>query len=400
MRSFLDFAELIRPMTPETFFSEYYGRNPCLIEGDGSLYGTLFGWEDVTQFLEMSSVWSAETLKLVLDERTLDPSEYCRRTAGRDGVAVMRPQPKLINAWMDKGASVVFNCVEHMHPGIRAVTEAIGIATNCMVSANIYCSYAGHQAFRSHFDHTDVFVLQVSGTKNWNVYEGRFREPVEAEGFYFPSFDDAYHKQTKGMPKMKPVLSAGDFMYLPKGQYHDACATDGPSLHMTFATTQARGVDFLRTIINSLVEVPEFRAALPDFDDVAAHDAQINLLADKLRDILLQPEIAAQMRDDQRRRAFQDLARFNVPEQTSATIYRVRHVRANMTLGGNGYVLSVGAQSLQIPAEAVAAVEWITQQSAFIAGEFEDATPDMSGELRADVLKTLSDAGLLDRMER
>ena len=87
MRSFLDFAELIRPMTPETFFSDYYGRNPCLIEGDGSLFGTLFGWEDVTQFLEMSSVWSAETLKLVLDERTFDPSEYCRRTTGRDGAA-------------------------------------------------------------------------------------------------------------------------------------------------------------------------------------------------------------------------------------------------------------------------------------------------------------------------
>lgn len=400
MRSFLDFADLIKPMTPGTFFADYYGRNPCLVEGDASLYPTLFDWDDVTQLLEMSSIWTDETLKVVLDEKTIDPGEYCRRAMGRDGVSVLRPRPKKISEWMDRGASVVFNSVEHIHPGLRSVTEAIGFATNCMVTANIYCSYAGHQAFRSHFDTTDVFVLQISGTKIWNIYETRFPEPIDADGFQFTSFDDAYHKRTKGKPKMRPTLVPGHFLYLPKGQYHDACATDGPSLHITFATTQARGVDFLRTIINSLVEVPEFRAALPDFDDAQAHDTHVRKLADRLHEILLQPDIAAQMRDDQRRRAFQDLARFGVPDRIGATVYRVRHVPANLSLGGDGYVLNAGGQAVQVPGEATMAVEWVIGQSAFIVEDLVDAVPELSEDLRADLLDMLCKVGVLDPIER
>lgn len=400
MRPALNFSELIEPMTASEFFSDYYSRSPCLVKGSSMTACSVFGWDDVSSLLEMTSVWTGETLKIVLDQETLDPKQYCRSASGRDGGHVLRPIPEEINRWMSKGASVVLDVAEHMHPGLRSLTEAVSFATNTLVNANIYCSYAGHQAFRSHFDTTDVFVFQIAGRKKWRIYEGRFDEPYGADGFFFPSFDDDHHKRAKGKIKLSPTLEPGHFLYLPKGQYHDACATDGPSLHVTLATTEARGVDFLRTIFDSLVEVPEFRAALPDFDHDADHDAHIHELADKLHEILKQPGIAQQMREDQKRRAFASLARFDVPTRTTADIYRVRHVTSSLALGADGYVLTVDGRSMQVPQEAVESIQWIKNRSAFIMDEIIAATPDLDAALRSEMLTALVDVGLIDKLSR
>ncbi len=400
MRSILEFSDLIKPASSKAFFKDHYGKAPYLVKGDAELYASLFNWDDFSNLLEMTNVWTGTTLKIVLDEEIIDPATYTRRTLGRDDTSVLRPNPSDVNKWMVKGASVVLDAAEHIHPGLRAITEAISFATNSMVSCNIYCSFDGHQAFTSHYDTTDVFVLQLDGAKKWRVYEGQFEDPVEADGYYFSSFDKAHHDRSKGRAKMTPTLKPGNLLYLPKGRYHDACALKGPSLHATFATVQPRGVDFLRTIINSMVEVPEFRAALPDFDDAKAHTNHIHGLAEQLHTILLQPEIAKQMREDQKQRAFADISRYQLPTPGPANIYRVCHIDHKISLGSNGHTLIANDKTVSIPADTLEAVQWVVGRNAFLKHELDENTPDLDSTSRRNLLAMLLEIGLLDILER
>ena len=123
MRLFLEFSDLIKPTSSKAFFKDHYGKAPCLVKGDAELYASLFNWDDLSNLLEMTNVWTGTTLKIVLDEEIIDPATYTRRTVGRDGTSVLRPNPGDVNRWMTKGASVVLDAAEHMHPGLRAITK-------------------------------------------------------------------------------------------------------------------------------------------------------------------------------------------------------------------------------------------------------------------------------------
>ncbi len=387
-------------MASAKFFAEFYGRAPCLVRADRNLYRSLFGWDDVASLLENTAAWNHETLKLVIDETIIDPAEYTRPGISRDGAGERRIVPAEVKNWASKGASIVLNMAETMHPGLRSIAEAISFATNCEVRANIYCSYAGRQAFMSHFDTTDVFVLQMAGAKKWRIYEGRYQDPVAMDGFEFQSIDKSEHDRAKGRVAQSPVLKEGHFLYLPKGQYHEACAVDGPSLHVTFATTESRGIEFLKKFVDSLAEVPEFRAPMPDFDNIAAHDAHINMLAERLRELITQPGIGEQMRADQRRRAFGLLSRFTLPEPEDVRIFRVRHLKAEIALGPDGYQVRVGGAAVPIPQAQYGAVGWMTDRQAFVVGELLEAFPDLGAGVAEELLSKLVSIGLLDVLKR
>jgi hypothetical protein len=68
-----------------------------LVKGDAELYASLFNWNDFSNLLLMTNVWTGTTLKIVLDEEIIDPATYTRQTVGRDGTSVLRPNPGDVN---------------------------------------------------------------------------------------------------------------------------------------------------------------------------------------------------------------------------------------------------------------------------------------------------------------
>jgi hypothetical protein len=57
-------------------------------------------------------------------------------------------------------------------------------------------------------------------------------------------------------------MRPGDVLYLPRGWYHDAVATDGASLHVTFSITPLTGRAFFRLLETLAMADPAFRAWL------------------------------------------------------------------------------------------------------------------------------------------
>ena len=164
----------------------------------------------------------------------------------------------------------------------------------------------------------DVFALQIDGEKTWRLYEGRFENPVERPGYNYSSLPRSHHEDAKGALLGESVMTPGDVLYIPRGQYHEALASRNASLHLSFGVTEATGQDFLNILTNSLSDDALFRAPLPHFDNPKAHLEHLQKLSHRLAEMGAGEDSSHRMRDYQRRRAMRTLQpNFALPNAAS-----------------------------------------------------------------------------------
>ena len=122
---------------------------------------------------------------------------------------------------------------------------------------NIYLSPPNAQGFKTHFDSHDVFVLQVSGSKLWTLYDTAIALPLRGQ-----AFDPDKH--TAGPPTREFVLHAGDLFYCPRGLFHSARSTDEKSLHITLGLIGKTWADVMVEAVSEIcLATPALRANLP-----------------------------------------------------------------------------------------------------------------------------------------
>jgi lysine-specific demethylase/histidyl-hydroxylase NO66 len=253
--------DLLHPISPEHFLGEYVGRKPLHIpaSGDGAK-AAILTWPDFNRLLGQGSLWTSAHLRLMRNYVAVPPDQYCHPVATPQG-EVLRPWPQKVEVFLSAGASLIANDVLSIHEPLMRIGETLSRTFAASIGANIYCSFRGVQAFGTHFDNHDVIVIQTGGTKVWNLYESRADNPVEN----FPD-DDAtrrWFEQTRGALMQQVTMQPGDVLYLPRGWYHDALATDGPSLHVTFAITPLHGRTLLALLNLEAMKDPAYRAFAP-----------------------------------------------------------------------------------------------------------------------------------------
>jgi len=368
----ITFASLLAPVTPAEFVQNVFRQSPLHIPGNAAKTRHICNWQEFGALLDMTALWTGCTLRIVLDQETVPPEDYCSRTLGRDDQMVMRPDFVRVQEWLARGATVVADLVETLTPGVRAAARALEMGLGAEVTCNAYCSQAGRQAFPSHFDSMEVFALQVSGTKVWRIYEGRFEHPVERPGYNYSSFDQAHHDRARGNLAMEITLKPGDLLYIPKGTYHDALASDGESLHLSFGLTEATGLDYLRWVLGSLDDLADFREALPAYDAPEAHDRRLGNLAETLYKCLRTPALAAQFRDEQRRRAHRLQSPVQMPPGPVTRQYRVRTATASLTRSSGQVTVQTDVGVIQRSGQQGTILRWIMERDSFLAAEMAE----------------------------
>lgn len=256
----LTLAELLHPITPETFRSDYDDRKPLHIPAaTGAPKAALFDWARFNSLLDQTALWTAQNLKLVFNGEPVPPPQYCveaRTSAG----PVQRPSPAKVQPLMAMGASLIAEEVQTLSPDVRALSTALSRDFAGLVGANVYCSFGGVQAFNTHFDLHHVFAVQVEGEKIWRLYQNRNPDAVA-----FPTEGrdiKRWFAETRGPLMQEVTMRPGDVLYLPRGWYHDAMTTEGASLHVTFSVTPLYGRILFSLLEAAALQDPAFRAWL------------------------------------------------------------------------------------------------------------------------------------------
>lgn len=363
----LGFAELVRPLEPHDFLGTVLGREPRHFPGGADRFGSLFSFAEMNRLLGMWRLWSERTFKVVLDGRDLAAGEFCVAGHGRQGHPVMLVDARRVEALMARGATVVLDVMESLSPGVRAIAHALQSALGGTAICNVYCSFEAHAGFPSHYDTTDVFALHIAGVKRWRLYEGRAVHPVDRPGHSYAYQSMAHHQSARGRVLAEVEMTPGDVLYLPRGQYHDALAVDGASLHLSFGITRATGLDFMSLLGEALVDEALLREELPHFDDAQATTRHLQRLGAHLAQLLDAPDLAGQVAKWQRARVFRDLPpAMTLPER--APRVRVR-VRRGAGIQWNGTALCVLGVALDVDPAARDAVSWLLAREMFLASD-------------------------------
>lgn len=388
----VNFRSLLAPVTTEQFFEKHFGKELLHIPGDEDKFAGIFSWEDLNRLTNMTTVWSDKNMRLALDAEVIDAERYCSKGQNRDLTNVLKPDFQKVAAFMEQGASLNLNFVENLQDGIASVSNALQAVFSARVECNVYSSWKQRQAFHSHFDTTDVFVLHIAGEKVWRIYENRFDKPAETDGYGSMSRD--FYEKEKGGLLQEVTMTPGSLLYLPKGFYHDALATTGACLHLTFGIIEVRGYEVVKDIFDSLPHDPLFRECLPGLDDRDQLTEYLGRLSDRLREVLTLPEIAEQVRNFQKRRAFENFPGLSLPSPMFDQTFRVTNRPAKVVRKGKTRHLKCGDLDVELGDGQAEMVQWILDGDYFDIDTLVEAFDDAEAVL--GVIDMLVDKGMIE----
>lgn len=394
--STIGIAELLAPISDSDFFSNYYGKQYLHIKGDSkaaSLRAGLFDWEGLNDMLNMALVWSDKNMHVALDKKVISPAEFCLPQTDRNHQSAQVPDQKLVMQWLRKGASVILDDVDGLHVGLRAIAHSLQEVFAAKVQANLYCSWKQRQAFAVHYDTHDVFAVHFAGEKIWNIYETRIPAPVNHPHFLRPG---SVHAEQCGGIKEQVCMRAGDVLYLPKGQYHDALTSKDNALHVAFGVHAYLGLDFARSLAEALVFSEEFREALPLVrEGEAALAKHMRMLGDKIAAISKSPELLRQVQIAQSQHRYPQHD-FRLPLDKSEIsvkadeLYRLGKGDFKIATQQGETLLVNAGRAVPLPVDVVQAVTWIVDTGSFtesqLIAKFFTDKPQKAQKLISDLV--------------
>ena len=389
----MEFSEFIAPFDAASFRTQYFGKRPVHIPHAGAGGPRVLPWQRFNEVLALTPYWNEDTLKVFFKSRAALRENYCDTQDLRAGTSAPI-NPAKVKALMALGASLVANHVHRVCPAVGVVAHMLEQEFAARVAANVYCSFQGVQAFKTHFDLHDVFAVQMEGEKLWHVYESRADAPVKS----LPPGDEIENwlTESRGRLLFKVNMKPGDILYLPRGQYHDALTGSQASLHVTFGVAPATGLALFKLLETALAQESGFRAYLPDARMEAELRQRLAVLADRIKTVLTSPSFAVDVLNHQR-----DLGRapasYDLPAQAQPAWYSVAR-RATVTRRDHGFAVVFDGGEIAVGA-TYPTVDWILRQRLF---SLDDAAARQPGVDRLELLRdldVLTRAGILVETE-
>ena len=116
-------------------------------------------------------------------------------------------------------------------PPVADAAQELAADLGHPVQVNAYVTPPQNRGFDDHYDVHDVFVLQVTGEKHWQVRPPVVESPLRDQPW--TDHRDAVRRAAQAPPTLDAVLAPGDCLYVPRGWLHSATALGGTSIHLT-----------------------------------------------------------------------------------------------------------------------------------------------------------------------
>ena len=257
---------------PDVFARDYWDRQPFLgqqVASDG--FADLFSLAAVDELLSRRGL-RTPFLRVAKDGQVVPPARFTAPGPAGATIADQVDADKLVSLYAD-GSTLVLQGLHQVWPPIADLTSQLAAELAHPVQVNAYVTPPQSQGFSAHYDTHDVFVLQVAGAKQWQIWQPVLDRPTADQ----PWNDRATEVRTRAAerPLIDTVLRPGDALYLPRGYLHAATALGGTTVHLTLGIHPLTRLDVLRALVANAGDDPELRRSLPigdlrDLDDAVA----------------------------------------------------------------------------------------------------------------------------------
>lgn len=198
-----ELSNLIHPLSETEFFEHYYGRSPHLSLAAKTESIPRINRESLISHLECLQLELEEDFRIARDGKWIAPMFFKAMKTEFGWIE------GLLNA---KWALVVKSIHQHYYP-LGEFARLLGESLRDHVRINVYYSPPKAAGFGWHWDPLDLFIVQISGRKRWQVLPQGSTDESQL--------------------LIDVILEPGQVLYLPQNCRHNVIlADDEPSIHL------------------------------------------------------------------------------------------------------------------------------------------------------------------------
>lgn len=223
----------------DRFFELHWARSPLLLPPDApGSFDDLASLDDLDRMVSSLGL-TAANLRMVRAGKTLAPSEYTSTGRSKRSADPL-VSPASVYRRYEEGATIVLESLHRYWSPLTDFCRDLELSLGHRLQVNAYITPPSSHGFDVHRDDHDVFVLQVSGSKHWIVYDTDEPDSVAID----------------------EVLSKGSCLYIPRGFPHAAATTDAASAHLTVGVLTHDSIDIVREVVDLAKQQPAFKDRL------------------------------------------------------------------------------------------------------------------------------------------
>ncbi|MFE0420896.1 JmjC domain-containing protein [Streptomyces sp. NPDC058953] len=238
---------------------------------------------------ELLTSWPDEPRVYVRDREALDENvtaetirDYVRTGCVPAGeIAVVKaPNPSLNqNAYMtngrtdrtklarlyEQGHTIRLGNLQRVVPALSRISAAIQSETGYSNYIHAFLTPPGGQGLRHHWDQQMALIVQISGTKRWQLWQPQVSAPMREYNESFRVWKDHFIPAWEAAgADMEIDLRAGESLLLPRGWVHNPHVVDSDedSVHLTFALRERTSVWLAEKLIAGAIGHEEFRGVV------------------------------------------------------------------------------------------------------------------------------------------
>ena len=213
--------------------------------------------------LFLRSCLTTDDVSVFQEGRRVHAGYYADSPSTSSRAATVRPD--VIHQFLVEGATVRLERVERYIPSLWELCTSLAEDFRGRSWANIYLASDRACGLGPHSDAHDVFALQISGRKQWEVFEQAVDGPVLGLITDVERIRDASRLFVQ-------TLSAGDVLYIPAGFVHSANEVKGVSVHATIGVRPITNLEVIESVFRHRAKseprlrLPALQPGLPHLD--------------------------------------------------------------------------------------------------------------------------------------
>ncbi|MFE5295912.1 JmjC domain-containing protein [Streptomyces sp. NPDC056632] len=165
----------------------------------------------------------------------------------------------------ESGHTIRLGNLQRVIPALAQISQDIQVETGYSNYIHAFLTPPGHQGLRHHWDQQMAMIVQISGTKRWQLWRPPIEAPMREYNESWRVWREDYIPmwETAG-PDVEVDLKAGQSLLLPRGWVHNPHVLDSDehSIHLTFAIRERTPLWLAEKLVASAIENPDFRRIL------------------------------------------------------------------------------------------------------------------------------------------
>lgn len=232
--------EILGDLPLATFFRDHYLKAPLARHAAAERMRALASWELVDRLVEHTA---------------------CDVLVVRDGKPWTGERPRTAaeaRRLFQEGYSLALRHPEQHDAGLAELGRTFSAELQGTINLHVYCTPAQHGSFGWHCDPEEVFIFQTTGAKRYLLRENTLNPAPLLETLAAGGVDASQEKT----PIVECDLSAGDWLYIPGGFWHEVTARE-ESISISVGVQPATPMHVLDFVRAQLLRSPAWRQRFP-----------------------------------------------------------------------------------------------------------------------------------------